>query len=92
MTIQTDRRTEKELEDLNAMRGRGVEIEPPQVDIRRYDGCHILTERERHTCYYCGHYGADVNKHTVDYIGGVGNIYPPMCDDLEACLKRRSDD
>ena len=40
------------------------------------------------TCIYCGKEGEDVNKVTLIYVGGKGDVPFPMCDDTVACLVR----
>jgi len=40
------------------------------------------------TCYYCDHRGEEVNRVTLIYVGGKGEVLKHCCDDIEACIKR----
>jgi len=74
MTTQVDRQTAKELEDLDAMRGRSETFYP--------------TRPQGLICYACGFKGPGVRYESV-HIGGQGEVLKPRCFDLDKCDARR---
>jgi len=41
------------------------------------------------TCELCGHTGIDVTRNYW-YVGGKGNTLQTLCDDVLACIRRKS--
>ena len=47
-----------------------------------------MVQPKINTCGYCGHTASDVNHVNYRHIGGQGEVLFPVCDDVQACIKR----